>query len=127
MKDFFVIKRMLEYLDFKGISRYKAEKLCGKSKNFLGITKNPTSEFVAKFLTIFPDLSAEWLFRGEGKMILAPSVSEIETVQEMSEYHCDTDSAIQKISETMSYLVKRCRELEIENDALKGEKAKGVA
>lgn len=64
-----VVKRICEYLEYKGITRYKAEVMCGLTKNYLGQTKNPTSEYLLSILAKFPDLSAEWLLRGEGSMI----------------------------------------------------------
>lgn len=44
-------------------------------KDYLKHTKNPSADYVEKFLEAYPDLSAEWLMRGCGSMTLddAPS------------------------------------------------------
>lgn len=37
--------------------------------NYLGGVKAPSYEFIMALLTTYPDISAEWLLRGEGPML----------------------------------------------------------
>lgn len=37
--------------------------------NYLGGVKEPSYEFIMAILTTYPDISAEWLLRGEGSML----------------------------------------------------------
>lgn len=37
--------------------------------NYLGGVKAPSYEFINTLLTTYPDISAEWLLRGEGSML----------------------------------------------------------
>ena len=68
-----VIKRLKEYLDYKGIANYRAEQECGLSngliKNALKAGSSIGSDKLENILNAYSDLSAEWLMRGEGSMI----------------------------------------------------------
>lgn len=68
------IERFKEYLDYKEIANYRAETECGLSN---GLIKNAIkagsalgSDKLEKILSVYTDLSAEWLLRGVGTMIL---------------------------------------------------------
>ena len=67
------IERFKEYLDYKGITNFKAETDCGLSngliKNALKASSSLGSDKLEKILNAYPDLSAEWLLRGIGSMI----------------------------------------------------------
>lgn len=64
LKDFFTVKNL---------NLSEAERVCGLKNQTLGVTfKRGSSMGVDKIeaiLAAFPDLSAEWLLRGEGEMI----------------------------------------------------------
>ena len=64
-----VIEKMVEYQKYRGLSDYAIEKALGKSKGYWHTCKNPTAGIIQLFLEKFPDVSAEWLLRGEGEMI----------------------------------------------------------
>ena len=68
------IERFKEYLDAKGIANARAEKDCGFSNGLIGNAyKTKTtigSDKLEKILSVYSDLSAEWLLRGVGSMIL---------------------------------------------------------
>jgi hypothetical protein len=68
------IERFREYLDYKGIANFKAEKDCGLSngliKNALKSNSALGSDKLEKILSTYSDLSAEWLLRGTGDMII---------------------------------------------------------
>lgn len=65
-----VRERMSAYQEFKGLSDYAIEKLLGKSKGYWHSCKNPTAGIIQLFLSVFPDVSAEWLLRGKEPMLL---------------------------------------------------------
>lgn len=81
-----VYERIQRMLKNKRISGNELAKIIGISStsvyNYLsGEVRAPLS-FVSMILESFPDLSAEWLLRGEGEMLLPPKKS---TYLEMAE------------------------------------------
>lgn len=61
--------RIQQYANLKGISIYQLEKSAGMSKSSWNRTKNLSSESCANLVSIYTDLSAEWLLTGEGNML----------------------------------------------------------
>lgn len=69
------VSRLKEYLEYKGISTSGAEKTCGFGNATLrnAFEKDNASigsERLEIILKSYPDLSAEWLLRGTGSMII---------------------------------------------------------
>lgn len=66
--------RFKVYLDYKKVSNYKAEQECGLSNGLLGNAfktgSSLGSDKLENILNTYSDLSAEWLLRGVGDMIL---------------------------------------------------------
>ena len=70
MRDFSIIKqKILQYLDFKGISKYKFYQETGATNGILSQTNGISEENILRFLSVYKDISAEWLMRGEGTML----------------------------------------------------------
>lgn len=67
-------ERLKEYLKFKGIKNNAAEEICGLSNGFIRSSKSIGSDKLENILTAFPDLSAEWLLRGTGKMLISDDI-----------------------------------------------------
>lgn len=65
--------RIIQFIEFKGVSINAFEKSIGASKSYISNTKNISAEVASNILLIYSDLSAEWLLTGEGEMI-KPSV-----------------------------------------------------
>lgn len=92
-------ERLKEYLDYKGIANYRAEVDCGLSngllKNALKAGSSLGSDKLEKILSTYPDLSAEWLLRGVGSMIIGEGKSvELENkITSMTEGGKDRDKA----------------------------------
>ena len=67
-----VLERIKEYHDYKKIKVAAFEKAAGMSNSSFRKTllsgKGIGSDKLEKILSIYPDLSAEWLLRGEGQM-----------------------------------------------------------
>ena len=68
-----VVKRIKEYLDFKGITNQKFEIEIGYSNGAFGtqLNNNKTigSDKLENILITYKDLSSDWLLTGSGKMI----------------------------------------------------------
>lgn len=64
-------ERLLQYLDYKSITPTKAETVLSWGKSSLIKAKSISVDKAGEFLLQFNDLSAEWLLRGTGDMILA--------------------------------------------------------
>lgn len=61
-------ERIQQLIDFKRLSVLAFEKSVGLSNGYLRNTANISAENCAKILATYPDVSAEWLMKGEGEM-----------------------------------------------------------
>ncbi|PIF60058.1 phage repressor protein C with HTH and peptisase S24 domain [Flavobacterium sp. 2] len=68
-------ERMREYLDYKGISKYKFCNDLGFSNKFLDNSSNMGTDKACKILHHYPEISSEWLLTGKGSMIKEDSAS----------------------------------------------------
>ena len=64
-----VKERISEFQGQKGYTDFAFERALGKSRGSWRKTANPTADFLSLIFTTFPDLSAEYVFRGEGEML----------------------------------------------------------
>lgn len=62
-------ERIAEFLASKNLSDYQFEKEIGMSKGYMNKCVNPSAEVLDKICRKYPELSAEWLIRGEGEML----------------------------------------------------------
>lgn len=73
------IQRFKAYLDKKGIKNAQAERALGFSNGLIGnaVKGNAAigSDKLEKILIAYPDLSAEWLLRGTGNMIIGEGIN----------------------------------------------------
>ena len=70
MRDFSIIKqKILQYLDNKGISKYKFYQETGITNGILSQSNGLSEENTFKFLSTYRDISLTWLFYGEGSML----------------------------------------------------------
>ena len=71
--------RFKAYLDAKGIKNAQAERDCGLSNGLIAsaIHKNAAlgSDKLEQILIAYPDLSAEWLLRGTGHMLISEGIN----------------------------------------------------
>lgn len=75
------IDRLLQYLDYKGITENKATVDCRLSKGLLGQAKSGKSDLgnktIEKVLSFYQDLSRVWLLTGSGSMLNDVEVTEV--------------------------------------------------
>jgi len=68
-------ERVREYLDYKGITKYKFCNDLGFSNKFLDNSSNMGTDKACKILHYYPDLNSEWLLTGKGPMIKEENTS----------------------------------------------------
>jgi hypothetical protein len=69
-RKFSIIKeRILQYLDFKGISKYECYQNSGIVNGVLSQKGGISEENTLKFISYYTDISTEWLFTGRGEML----------------------------------------------------------
>jgi len=77
MREFSIIKqKILQYLDFKGVSKYKFYQETGITNGILSQSNGISEENLLRFLSVYKDISAEWLLTGNGSMLKTPTASE---------------------------------------------------
>jgi len=64
-----VKERILEYLDNKGISKYKFYQQTGLSNGYLDKKGSIGADKCEIILSTYEDINTEWLMRGKGSMI----------------------------------------------------------
>lgn len=69
-------QNILQFLDFKGISKYKFYQLSGITRGVLDQNNGMSEENTARFLALFPEISTEWLLTGKGSMEKSEPVQE---------------------------------------------------
>lgn len=62
-------KNILQFIEYKGISKYKFYQDTGITRGVLDQDNGMSEENTTRFLDCYPEVSAEWLLRGEGNMI----------------------------------------------------------
>ena len=69
-------ERLKQYLEYRKIPVFRAEKECGLSSSALSKAfpdKSIGSDNLEKILSTYTELSADWLLRGTGSMIIGES------------------------------------------------------
>jgi phage repressor protein C with HTH and peptisase S24 domain len=62
-------ERIREYLDYKGITKYRFCNDLGFSNKFLDNSSNMGTDKACKILHYYPEINSEWLLTGKGSMI----------------------------------------------------------
>jgi phage repressor protein C with HTH and peptisase S24 domain len=69
-RDFSVLKkRILQYLDIKGISKYECYQNTGITNGVFSQLNGMSEDNMLKFLSYYSDISPEWLLAGTGEML----------------------------------------------------------
>lgn len=65
-----IIERIKEWQNAEGISNYALEKKLELANGYMAKSKNPTAEVLEKIIRAYPNISSEWLIKGEGSMYI---------------------------------------------------------
>ena len=120
-------QRILQYLDNKGISRYKFYKETGITRGILDQNNGISEENIHKFLAYAQDISIVWLVKGEGGMYNTDSIPEcsIQVNSDSSyiykELLLERDNKIDKLNRQIGKLEKEVEILK------KGDEAAGFS
>lgn len=72
MRENSVIKeRIMQYLEYKGISKYKFYQETGITNGILSKNNGISEENLLNFLSCYRDISPNWLLTGEGSMLIS--------------------------------------------------------
>ncbi len=70
-------QRLIEFIEYKNISKNAFETACGLSKRYVSNLKGVPGQRIIKNIALnFPELSISWLLSGEGTMINTPIIEE---------------------------------------------------
>lgn len=90
--------RILEYLDYKGVSKYECYQSTGISRSVLSQPNGMTEDNILKFLAVYSDISLEWLLTGKGDMLVGSDIQlATPTVQSRFSLVTDRPVALQSI------------------------------
>lgn len=98
--------RILQFIDYRGISKYKFYKETGITRGVLDKKNGICEDNIAKFIACYAKVSAEWLLRGSGGMLKE------ENEKPYSEENIESPTA--PLLETVRYLTRRVQALEQE-------------
>ncbi|WP_208526903.1 peptidase S24 [Flavobacterium psychrophilum] len=68
-------ERVNQYIDYKGISKYKFCKDLGFSNKFLDNSSNMGTDKACKILHHYPEINSEWLLTGQGSMLKSETIT----------------------------------------------------
>lgn len=77
--------RIIEYLDYKGISKYRFYQDTGLSNGFLDKSGGISISSYEKISSSFPDLNMDWLRTGEGDMLISEESNILKDGKELDE------------------------------------------
>lgn len=75
-----VRERLKQFIDYKGISKYKFYKDLGLSNGFLDKDGNIGSDKCEKIIYQYPELNILWLITGQGEMLQYPSSAKVNNI-----------------------------------------------
>lgn len=104
-----VKERISEFQHLKGYKDFAFERALGKSRGAWRKTDNPSADFLSLIFTTFPELSAEYVFRGEGDMVKGTSTD----TEDVSEYY---ESIIRVKNERIDQLERELAKLRLHCD-----------
>ena len=70
-------KNILQYIEYKGISKYKFYQETGITRGVLDQNNGMSEENTARFIAQYPEVSTDWLLTGKGSMLRDQSALEV--------------------------------------------------
>ena len=114
------LKRIKQFIDFKGITKYKFYQNTGITRGVLDQNNGMSEENTTKFLAYYKDVSAEWLIMGTGSMLKDQTISEIKCTKATATPPDPAPASNIDIG-TMELILNRYDGLVVENALLKQE------
>lgn len=108
------IQRLNEYVERKGISKYRFYKESGLSNGFLDKGENIGTDKCEKIIYAYPDINPLWLLTGEGEMLKDSSCnSEVVNKQNIIniDYKAKYYETLEKLVQTQEILVNTQNEV----------------
>ena len=110
-----VLERLKEFIDSQGITIASFEKVVGLSnssfRKALQSGNGIGSDKLENILKVYPDLSSEWLLRGEGHMLrseAAPSdMKLLELCKRLVEIFAEKEETIQELASAIKTIDKK--------------------
>lgn len=119
MRENSIIKeRILQYIDIKHISKYEFYQKTGVSNGVLSQKNGLSEENLMRFLSYYTDVSAEWITRGEGEMLIQNKENSPVNGENPSE------SIVKTLLQRNEDLARENGQLQAENAELKKELAR---
>lgn len=100
-----IIKRILQYIEYKGINKHKFYIQTGLSNGFLDKVKDIGTSKIEIIYSIYPEINLEWLITGKGEMLKKEIINNENLAAEPIEKYKKADN------EVMLELIKQNREL----------------
>lgn len=92
-----ILDRIIEYLEYKGISKYKFYKETGLSNGFLDKKGSIGADKCEIIYSHYPDLNLEWLITGKGEKLKKSSVK--------SEQYTDLENLLNSVIHTQQEII----------------------
>lgn len=111
-------ERILQYIETKHISKYEFYQKTGVSNGVLSQNNGLSEENLVRFLSYYTDVSAEWITRGVGEMIVQNKENSPISSENPSE------SIVKTLLQRNEDLARENGQLQAENAELKKEVAR---
>ncbi len=109
-------KRILQYIDYKGISKYRFYKEMQLSNGFLDKEGSIRSDICEKICYYYTDLNLYWLITGQGSMLNAP---ENLTNEQVIHYMITHKDELIKDDLFIQYIDTLCAERDLQKEQVK--------
>ncbi len=103
--------RVRQYIDFKGITRYKFCRDLGFSNKFLDNSSNMGTDKACKILRQYPDINPEWLITGDGDMLRTPTLANTTIASEPSTTYIASSPASDVNMSLVNILAQQAEEI----------------
>jgi hypothetical protein len=115
--------RIIDFLNYKGLSRYRFYKLTNLSNGFLDKEGSINSDNCEKICDVFPEINPEWLVLGKGEMLRSskPVIKEKEVLFEpaVTKDEKPNPLAVEVLLDKIVELTTEIAHLKMENKELK--------
>lgn len=98
-------KKILEYIDFKGISAYSFEKKLGLSNGSLKSGREFGVDKIKLIRDNYPDLNVNWLLFDEGEMLVNARFNELKEPQTTYKTSSNIEEQLEIIERKLDYLL----------------------